>query len=532
MMNPPKHTSITRREGTIAAILFFAIFAILCSELGAPGVTWDEAYPNFPCAKNQAYWFSHLFTLEAPFAKETIDQYWQTTSDHPSLPRTIAGFSYLLFSPWMDEIIALRLPSAFYFSLLVASIYLFLRLFLDRAASLAGALSLLFMPRVFGHAHIFSLDVPIMCWWFWAAASGYLVMRGTFPPWVFGLAYAIAFTTKLHSVFLPFPLLTWVIIHGWWLHRRDKDYWLRLLWGILWAAMLTPILYIGLQPWLWHDTIPRILERFFELAKKSTVNPIGLFYFKERYLNNTPWHYPLVMLFFTLPSFIFLLTLLGFLAPWSHTPEAKSDKEVGYTTFLFLLFHFLTPITIILLPLAQGYDGCRLFLPAFPFIACLAGWGYRLLADYAQKKFPLQIVHILLFAFLILPPVYTYYSIHPFYLAYYNPIAGGVSGAKKLGMETTYWCDALTLEFVKQVDEIIPEEKTLKPASMSFSVIEYYRERGLLHADIADPGDYYLVQFRQGMFSRMEWYLTRYKKPLASVRVDGVPLFALYEGDE
>lgn len=527
----PAFNRLDRGDLLISPLLALAVFLWLFSELLMPGVTWDEGAPNFPAAKSQAKWIRNLFTLDAPFSKETIDKYWYTRSDHPSPPRTVAAISYLLFSPYVDEIVALRIPSAVKFSLLLASIYLFLRLVLPRAPALAGALSLALMPRVFGHAHIFSLDVPIMCWWFWAAAAGFLVLHGKLRPFWFGLAYALAFSTKLHAVFLPFPLLAWVMSMIWIFHRGEREYWQRAFRAAAWACLLTPILYIGLQPWLWHDTGNRIVERFFDYASKT---PIPLYYLGTVYHQRTPWHYPLVMLLFTLPFFILVLGIVGLARPffwkWNREPVPAGAWWSGPGgAYLFLLLHFATPLAIILLPLAKAYDGCRLFLPCFPFAACLVGFGYHAAVRPLEGKLKSWILHGLLFAALIVPSAASYARIRPYYLAYFNEIAGGIPGAWKWGMETTYWCDALTREFLDTINQIVPGGKTIKPSSMSFEVVQYYIDRGWLRATISDPADYYLLQCRQGMFSRAEQFLYYRCRPLATVEIGGVPLIALYE---
>lgn len=518
-------------DGWIAATLGLATFLLVFLELGLPGVTWDEAHPNFPAAKNQAAWFQSLLSLDHPFAKETIDKYWETTSDHPSLPRTIAAFSFLLFDPFFDEITALRIPSAVSFSLLVGTIFLFLRLFLPRMGALAGAGALVMMPRIFGHAHLFSLDIPIMCWWFWAAIMGYLVLEKEWKPWWFGLMYAIAFTTKLHAVFLPFPLLAWGMLQC----GGDKQKWKRLGWAVAWGVILTPIIYILLQPWLWHDTWLRIAERFFDYAEKSTARPIRLFYLGELYTNNTPWHYPLVMLALTWPVCIlgFILMGLGNLL-WKKNEPATFPQWAQWQggVHVFLLLLFLTPLMLVLLPLAQGYDGCRLFLPCFPFAACIAGFGYSSIHRYLSQKASPILLHAGLILLLVVPSLMAYAKIRPFYLAYYNELAGGVAGAHEMGMETTYWCDALTRDLLEEINATVQPGQTMRPLSMAYGVIDYYKERGWLRPDIdhlADPPyDFHLLQSRQGMFTQVEWFLHKQRKPLAANYIGKVPLFALY----
>ncbi len=536
------------QDKIIAAGLALGVFLFLSADLGAPGVTWDEAYPSFHDSKRQAAWIANLFSSASSFSQETIDLYWESTSDHPTIQRSIAAISYLLFSPFLDEIIAFRLPVAFQFSVLIASIFLFLRLFVPKNSSVAGALSLVFMPRVFGHAHLANLDTPIMCWWFWAAIIVFLVYHGRMRPIWFGLAFAIAFGAKLHAAFLPFPLLAWAAIQ--WFFNRDgkSEVGKRIISAVFWACILTPVLYIGLQPWLWHDAIPRIAHRFLGYAEKVPQRPIPLYYFGTIYAGNTPWHYPLVLFFFSLPPVVLLLWLIGLLPPlFAKTLWGRGDSRIAPTSrpvpasnwislnggiHLFLLFLFVTPLALLLLPMAQGYDGCRLFLPAFPFAALMVGFGFDAVLSLLRRRMNFIIANSLVFLLMLVPPLYSYYKIHPYYLAYYNELAGGIRGAKEMGMETTFYCDALKKDFIEVINAIIPADKSLKPCSMSFAVIQYYKDRGWLREDIhhdrEPPWDFYLLQCRQGMFRETEWYLYKQQKPLAEIQVDGVPLFKLY----
>ena len=530
MMQDRLFNSLVKKDYLIALALILVVFAGLLLELKEPGVTWDEAYPNFPAAKKQAEWIKNIFTLEHPFSKETIDQYWKTTSDHPSLPRTIAAVSYLLFSPVMDEIVAFRIPSALKFSVLAGTIFLFLRMFLPLMASLAGALSLVLMPRIFGEAHIFSLDVPIMCWWFWTAAILFCVIEKGWNPLWFGLAYAITFTTKLHSVFLPFPLAAWAVMQCW--GTREK--WIRLVKACAWA-LWTPVIYVLLQPWLWHETWMRFADRFFHYSAKTSVHPIPLFYLGQLYENNTPWHYPLVMILLTLPVFILLLLLTGVL--YLLWKKDTVEDVIQYSQWksgihLFFLFIAVVPPMLLLLPFSQGYDGCRLFLPCFPFIAGIAGFGYYYISDAVSKKIRAEIVHFVLFLFLCIPSFMAFAQVRPYYLSYYNELAGGLDGAKRMGMETTYWCDGLTRRMLGDINRIVGPNKTMRPLSMPYEVIDYYKQRGWLRADINHqtdpPYDFHLLQCRQGMFTRAEWFFYTQRKPLAVIRVGKTPIYALY----
>jgi hypothetical protein len=76
--------NLKNADALFAAVLGLLFFLWLAVELEAPGVTWDEGQVQFGVAKNQAAWIQGLFSLDAPFSKETIDRHWYTKSDHPS----------------------------------------------------------------------------------------------------------------------------------------------------------------------------------------------------------------------------------------------------------------------------------------------------------------------------------------------------------------------------------------------------------------------------------------------------------------
>lgn len=516
---------LTYKDKIIAAVLGLLTFILLCSQLHAPGVTWDEGLVNFTAAKNQADWFRNFFTLESPLSKETIDEYWFTTSDHPSLPRTIAALSHLSFTGWVDEIVALRVPSAVLFSILIASIYLFLRAFVCIPSAIFGALALICMPRIWGHAHIFSLDLPILCWWFWSTVTAYWVLAGRWKPIWFGVVFAISFTTKLHAAFLPFPILLWALIVLLQNKGERKILLKRIGWAVLWAIVLTPIIYIGCQPWLWHDTVTRIIERFTDYKNKSAV---PLFYLGQLYVDS-PWHYPFVMVTVTVPVTIFLLFVIGLFSPIiQRMMKLNGPWNSNYLLHLLLFFMFLTPLLII--QLKHAYDGCRLFLPCFPLLAVIAAFGFSLVLNFIQKYWQNQMASWIVTIALLAMPAYSLFHYHPFYLAYFNEFVGGIRGAKEKGFETVYWCDALTPDFIAQINEVLPEDKTVHPKSMEHKIIDYYIERGILKPSFKEfPWSYAIVQSRQGMFTGEEWTLYLQRRPILVQELDGVQLYALYQ---
>ena len=513
-------------------------FLLVASTLDDPGITWDEAFVNIPAARGQAEWMARLSELDRPFSKETIDTYWETTSDHPSLARTCAAVSYLLFQGWVGETASLRLPSAIWFGLLVTGVAVSAAVLGGRWAGLVAGLALMSMPRLFGHAHVFSLDIPITALWFFAGVAFLWSLRHPRgAPWA-AAVYALAFATKLHAVFLP-PLFGAMALTAWYRRSEERPVVFRsvLIWAGA-AVILVPIVYVGTQPWLWHDTWPRIVERFGDYAAKSTARPIPVWFLGERYGNDTPWSYPLVLTALTVPT----VTLTLFLAGLVRLIRSQSEPD-GWAWTVLLAGGWAIPLSLVLLPLSQAYDGVRLFLPGFPFLAVISGLGAAevggRLRDFFEPRLgtesegKLRLLAGLGVILFLAGPVVAIARLHPCQLAYYNALAGGLPGAQRMGLESTFWCDALTPPFLERINKRIPEGASLKALAMPDELLAHYQQRGLLRSDIRFGGDipvydFHLLQCRQGMFVTAEWWLYGNQRPLEVVERDGVMLYALY----
>lgn len=508
----------------IAIVVFLATLFFVSKDLGDYGVTWDEAKPNFEAALRQAEWFSRLRELEHPFSRETIDQYWKTTSDHPSLNRTLAALSYLKLKDSLGTIPALRFPNAVWFALMASIIFYWMATVYSPQTGFAALAALILMPRLFAEAHILSLDLPITVLWVltaWAYVKG-------LESWgwgvVTGLLYGLAVTTKLHAFFLPFPLLAWTL---WRAHKR----WYR---PVVPMAICAPIFYIVLQPWLWFDTFDRLGQRFLRYADKSVGNPIRLYYFGQLYSNDTPWHYCIVMILITVPVLTLVLFCIGVMRAWNR-------RDAEPQGFLLLLL-FLVPPCLLFLPRAQGYDGTRLFLECFPFLACLAGVGWEHMRTRMIHKTGLDRIKarkvLVGLTFIWLVPIFIQMLLlHPFQLSYYSELVGSLTGARLLGMESTYWCEAVTPEFIEEMNTTLPENAHIVTMSMSVAVLPFYQHVGLLRSDLRldvpeTRADYRLLQCRQGMFGQVEWYYYKTRKPIRQVTAFGVPLMMLFSEEQ
>ena len=86
------------------------------------------------------------------------------------------------------------------------------------------------------------------------------------------------------------------------------------------------------------------------------------------------------------------------------------------------------------------YDGERLFLLVFPLWAMLIGLGFGVAWAWARR--PGRRCGRARRRSL-LAQAYGVVALHPFGLSYYNALVGGLPGAERLGLELTYWGDAV-----------------------------------------------------------------------------------------
>ena len=108
------------------------------------------------------------------------------------------------------------------------------------------------------------------------------------------------------------------------------------------------------------------------------------------------------------------------------------------------------------LPHTPGHDGVRQFLPAFGILALLAGLGaesvQRRLGVWGKSLIVLAIVEGALSVGLMMPVP----------LSYYSPLVGGLPGATRMGMEATYYWDALVPEIIDWLhSHTAPDQKVM-----------------------------------------------------------------------
>jgi hypothetical protein len=382
------------------------------------------------------------------------------------------------------------------------------------AAASVGAWTL--HPHLFAHGHYASYDGPLTCLWVLTIVAFVAGWESKRLAWAgaFGVALGCAMADKLTGWFIPIPFLAWAAIH------RDRRAFRFLVVGGFVGLATT---YLLQPPW-WAEPFSGPY-RFFQsnLSRGETI-PIPVQFLGT--IHNTPreslppYNTILLTIFATPVGFL----ALGLAGAWRAVRRWKVEPVL-----LLFLAHWAFLLLLRAMPKTPGHDGVRLFLPAFGALALLAGPGVEQIRAWFGRASRWVVGASLAegaVAVALMMPV-------P--LSYYSPIIGGLPGAARLGMEPTFYWDALDAGARAFLRENTPPGRTIRFATFPNSWI-YLRDIGELPRAIApiDPGVplWYVVQNRPGILTAWDRALIARAKPAYTVSKLGVPLVWVFRHDD
>lgn len=434
-----------RRLSVLCGLL--ASIAVILT-LNGPGLTVDEPLDVRP-GRN---YLKILRQTGGHFLdRGVIDRVYRDNAEHPPLGRWLLGIASVLGEPFEvvfkgpdptdSYVLAGRLAPALAFGVLVATIAgVGIRRF-GRAAGLASAFALAAMPRVFAHAHLGALDTFLALTWTAALLAGDRAIRSRRPFLAMigaGAVWSLALLTKIHAWFLLPILGVW---STWRLGVRRASV---AMAG--WVATGIALFWLG-WPWLWHDSWERITRYWGTGVARATIRVL---YFGQTYADrDVPWHYPWFYFAVTVPVGLHALGLFGLVHGWKIRRTEPLPVLLAASILWFLVL-FSTRVPV--------YDGERLFLHVFPAWALLAGLGFGRICEHLSDV-RLRRGLIGLLALQGLGVV----LIHPFGLSHYNLLVGGLPGAERLGLEVTYWSDAIDDVLLDRLARAAPRDA---PAAM------------------------------------------------------------------
>jgi hypothetical protein len=122
-------------------------------------------------------------------------------------------------------------------------------------------------------------------------------------------------------------------------------------------------------------------------------------------------------------------------------------------------------------------------------------------------------------------------SYFPHGLSYYNRLIGGLRGAYAVGMEPTYYWDALDREALAWLDEHTAENEKVAFGSAPPRNLELLKRWGQLERLPSDPGKirWYVIQRRPSAWQPPDAWLIENATPALQRSLFGVPLLDVYD---
>lgn len=426
--------------------------------LGDPGLTVDEPLDVRPgrtyvaTLRNQGWRF---------FERGVVEQVFRDNAEHPPLGRWLLGIASTLGQPfeilWRGAdptglyVLSGRLAPALAFAILVGMVTSNAFRRWGAVPGLAAGWSLLAMPRVFTHGHLAALDTFLSLFWTTALLAGARALDRDGSPWRAlgaGALWSLALLTKIHAWLLVPVMAVWAAAR---LPLR-RAVLVVSVWGITGVA-----LFAAGWPWLWYDTWARWRAYWGTSVERATI--LVEYFGRVVPDRDVPWHYPWLYFAVTVPAGLQVLGALGLYAGWRRR-DALAALLAGTIVLFLAIFSTRVPV----------YDGERLFLLIFPAWALLIGLGF----GQAWTRWGTRRRGRLALTALLLAQGYGTIAFHPFGLSYYNLLTGGLPGAQRLGLELTYWNDA--------VDRVLLDRlaREARPGAVAALVPTLYPGQGVL----------------------------------------------------
>jgi hypothetical protein len=552
------------RDHAVGAAMGAAYVAWLLATVRSVGVPRDEGV-YFRAATDYVGWWRMLLERgHDALQQSAIDAGWSVNHEHPVLMKTLFGVSWwLLHMKWRvfeDASTAFRLPGMMTAGAAIWTTYVFgARAWNRRSGAVAAALFAL-MPRVFFHAHLACFDVPITFMWLvciyvhWRAQE----RRGLGGTLAWAVAAGVVFGLALETKHNAWELPAVVVPHALFVHRRAILRGLRLgrvtlPTSLVGMAILGPIVFYALWPYIWDDTFARLqwYADFHLHHEYYNIEFLGRNYFGPP----SPKSYLPVMVLATVPTVTVLLFfvgafergkagakrlwtwVLGQLDRQANEPPARDPLE----TDLLIGLSIAAAIGPFFLSKTPIFGGTKHWMPAYPFLALLAGRGFDLVRGAMVRALPaltsprrLATEGALVASVVLAPLAVTAHS-HPFGLASYVPLVGGTAGGADLGLNRQFWGYTTLNAAVEYLNANAPRGASVFISDTTWEawgrMQEEHRVRGDLRA-VGAPHESQLAlvqhELHMNEVDYSIWMAYGTDAPAYVVEDDGVPIVSVY----
>ena len=452
---------------------------------------------------------------------------------HPQFPIVLTALGSMVCPTFFSEETRLRFGVILWFSAALATVSHRLRREFSTETAVFGIISILLVPRLFAHAQIAAWDSPLTASWLFVWALFPRNHDSSFRvATLWGVFLGIAFASKFPGWAAPLPFVVWTLCRFRYYEIKVVDLGKRTL--VIGVTAL--LVFFLLNPPLWGGPFDG-LRIFFELNTQRELNISIMFLGKLYDLHHSlPWYNTLFWTVITVPVGLLGLFVVGL----QETIRDAPKRQAG----LLILLNMATPLILRALPGTPVHDGVRLFVTAFPFLAMLAAIGAASLWTTWKKRILIVTVYGAC--------VFNMLWYAPQWLSFYNLAVGGLPGAVRIGMEPTYYWDALDQQTLDWINANTQPDECVVFSYGSHRTLTFYRCANRLQPEFLAvfedilPDDFqkrngrwYVLQRRTGMLLDHDQELIARHVPVyvKTIRNGGigpwnlraVPLLEIYE---
>jgi hypothetical protein len=266
------------------------------------------------------------------------------------------------------------------------------------------------------------------------------------------------------------------------------------------------LVFCAVNPPLWHHPIDAFRTHF-DLNTHRTLNVPIAFLGRVYDLDHTlPWYNTIVWLVFVTPVPILILGAVGLV----HCLRTRDFLSAS------LVLNWATLMVVRAFPGAPPHDGVRLFLPAFGFWCVFAGIGAHHAWEWSRRQ-SLARRGVLVRATIVVALAADAVNVARYFpqtLSHYSLLVGGVRGAASLGMEPTYWWDALDGDVLTWLNgHTGPGERIAFSSTANISLLRSWGRLQMVQAPRDGVFKWYVLQNRTAFLAPSDHRLMQTATP-------------------
>ena len=329
----------------------------------------------------------------------------------------------------IEDIFTLRhILNAFAAWLTVLFTFLTARELSNKRTAIFAVILLLLSPRFIGHSFNNLKDIPFALGFI---ASLYFILkylkklRNSPNSIKAGLIIVIAFTLSIRPAGLLIIIYLWMFagIRMLQLHKLNlKEIWQETvpLFFISFTGYFAGLLFwpYALENPLWHPIESTIVMTDYYITIRQLFE--GTLYWSDQ----LPWYYLVKYISITIPAAVLTGVALSIIYFKKSLFKQKSSLPLG-----ILLFFTLFPILFILIKSSNVYGAWRHVLFIYPPLVIISALGYNWSAEKIKKRASKYILAIIALLLLSEPLMFMVRN-HPYEIVYFNPLIGGIKGAR------------------------------------------------------------------------------------------------------